>query len=149
MKRTVREMLVALVFVAAMVPSTQALAEEWPLVQGDHWEVTGIHLKDGGALSYANFLADQWRKDQEFAKSKGWIKSYTVLVNAYPRKGEPDLYLIAVTEGVPSGPEGEKRNAEYMAWSKTSIADQQKASGNRAEFREVGSSSLLQEMKFR
>jgi hypothetical protein len=149
MKRTVREMLVALVFVAAMVPTTQALAEEWPLVQGDHWEVTGIHLKDGGALSYANFLANEWPQDQEFAKSKGWIKSYTVLVNAYPRKGEPDLYLIAITEGVPSGPEGEKRNAEYMAWSKTSIADQQKASGNRAEFREVGSSSLLQEMKFR
>ncbi|RPI17039.1 MAG: hypothetical protein EHM60_00390 [Lysobacterales bacterium] len=149
MKKLAREMFVALVFVGAMVPTTQALANEWPFVQGDHWEVTGIHLKDGGSLAYANFLAGEWRKDQEFAKSKGWIKSYTVLVNAYPRKGEPDLYLIAITDGVPSGAEGEKRQAEYMAWSKTSIADQQKASGNRAEFREVGSSSLLQEMKFR
>lgn len=149
MERLVRGMLVALVFASVMVTATQATADEWPFVQGDHWEVTGIHLKDGGGLAYANFLASEWRKDQEFAKSKGWIKSYTVLVNAYPRKGEPDLYLIAITDGVPSGAEGEKRQAEYMAWSKTSIADQQKASGNRAEFREVGSSSLLQEMKFR
>ncbi|RZI57389.1 MAG: hypothetical protein EOP37_20675 [Rubrivivax sp.] len=45
--------------------------------------------------------------------SKGWIKGYLLLSNAYPRKGEPDLYLILMTDRIATGPEGEKRNDEY------------------------------------
>jgi hypothetical protein len=111
--------------------------------------VTGINLKDGGGLAYANFLATEWKADQEFAKSKGWIKSYMVLSNAYARKGEPDLYLVVVSERLPSGPEADKRDDDYMAWKKKSQAQMQKESGNRVEIREIGSSSLLQELKFR
>jgi hypothetical protein len=129
--------------------ATRAVADEWPLVSGDFWEVTGIHLKDGGGLAYANFLAAEWRENQEFAKSKGWIKGYMVLANTYARKGEPDLYLITIMEKIASGPEGEKRQAEYMEWKKKTVAQMQKESGNRTEFREVGSSMLLQELKFR
>lgn len=127
----------------------RALADEWPMAQGDFWEVSGIHLKDGGALAYTNFLADSWRADQEFAKSKGWIKGYMVLSNVYSRKGEPDIYLIVISERLPSGSEGEKRNEEYVAWKKKSMAQMQKESGNRLEIREVGSNLLLQELKFR
>ena len=71
-----------------------AWASEWPMVPGDFYEITGVKLKDGGGLTYAKFLAAEWKADQEFAKSKGWIKSYMVFSNNYPRKGEPDLYLI-------------------------------------------------------
>jgi hypothetical protein len=116
---------------------------------GDFWEVTGIHLKDGGALSYANFLATEWKANQEFAKSKGWIKSYMVFSNNNRRKGEADLFLVVVFERIPSGPEGDKRDDEFMAWKKKTQAQMQKESGDRLEVREVGSSSLLQELKFR
>jgi hypothetical protein len=134
--------------VAAAIPM-RALADEWPMTQGDFWEVTGVHLKDGGGLTYANFLATEWKADQEFAKSKGWIKAYMVLGNSYNRKGEPDLYLITISERLASGPEGEKRNEEYMAWKKKSQVQMQKESGNRLEVREIESNSLLQELKFR
>jgi hypothetical protein len=134
---------------AAVTASVPASADEWPLVAGDFWDVSGIHIKDGGGLAYATFLASEWRANQEFAKSKGWIKSYLVLANNYPRKGEPDLYLITITDRLVTGPEGEKRQNEYMEWRKKTIAEMQKESGNRAEFRELGSNSLLQEMKFR
>lgn len=60
---------------------TPAHANDWPLASGDFWEISGVKSKDGGALAYANFLAEEWKTDQEFAKSKGWIKSYTVLSN--------------------------------------------------------------------
>jgi branched-chain amino acid transport system substrate-binding protein len=40
--------------------------------------VTGIHLKDGGALAYMNFLATEWKANQEFAKSKGWKTAYVI-----------------------------------------------------------------------
>jgi len=150
MKRIVAKCLLVLTLCAATVAiPMRAMADDWPMVQGDFWDVTGVHLKDGGALTYATFLATDWKADQEFAKSKGWIKAYMVLSNAYPRKGEPDLYLVTITERLASGPEGEKRNEEYMAWRKKSSAQMQKESGNRLEVREILSSSLLQELKFR
>jgi hypothetical protein len=133
----------------AVALASPVAAQEVPFTSGDFWQVTGIHLKDGASLKYASFLAGDWRANQEFAKSKGWIKNYMVLANPYPRKGEPDVYLITVSENIPSGAESEKRDAEYYAWRKTTAARMEEESGNRAEFREVGSSSLLQEMKFK
>ena len=150
MKKGLLKGLLVLIFWSASVAlSTRALANEWPMVPGDFYEMTGVNLKDGGALAYANFLATEWKTNQEFAKSKGWIKSYMVLGNAYPRKGEPDLYLIVISERLPSGPEADKRDDEYMAWKKKTQAQMQKESGNRLEIREIGSNSLLQELKFR
>lgn len=52
-------------------------------------------------------------------------------------------------ENIASGPEGEKRAAEYREWSKKSTEALVSESGNRAEYREVLSSSLLQELLFR
>ncbi|MBO9687461.1 hypothetical protein [Roseateles chitosanitabidus] len=126
-----------------------ALAGDWPMTLGDYWEVTGVHLKDGGALTYAQFLAKDWKADQEFAKSKGWIKSYMILSNNNPRKGEPDLYLVVSFDRMAAGAEMEKRNDDYLAWRKKSEAQLQKESGNRFEFREIGSSMLLQELKIK
>jgi len=134
---------------ASMMLAVGASADEWPFTGGDYWEVSGIHIKDGGGLKYAQWLASEWRADQEFAKSKGWIKGYKVIANAYPRAGEPDVYLVTITESIVSGTEGQKRNAEYMAWKKKSIAQMSAESGNRAEYREVTSNSLLQELNFR
>lgn len=132
-----------------MISSGALAADEWPFVGGDYWEVTGIDVKDGGGWKYTNWLADEWRKDAEFAKSKGWIKDYKVIANVHARSDEADLYLIRVREDIPSGAEGERRQKEYMAWQKKSLEDLVGESGNRAEYREVMSDSLLQEMKFR
>jgi hypothetical protein len=134
---------------ASAMMTTSAFAQEWPLVGGDYWEVTGIHIMDGGGLKYANFLADDWRKNAEFAQSKGWIKGYKVMSNVHARKGEPDLYLISIIDSVVSGPEGEKRQQEYMEWQEKSMEQMAKESGNRAEYREVMSTVLLQDLSFR
>lgn len=134
---------------SSLCVSVAAVADEWPLVWGDYWEVTGIDLKDGGGLAYSKWLATEWKENQEFAKSKGWIKDYMLLGNVYGRADEPDMYLITIRESIVSGAEGNKRNDEYMAWRKKTVAQMQAESGNRAEFREVMSSSLLQELNFR
>ena len=128
---------------------TPAWAGDYPMVPGDFYEITGVKLKDGGGLAYAKFLASEWKADQDFAKSKGWIKSYMVLSNNYARKGEPDLYLVTVSDRLPSGQEGDKRNDEYVAWKKKSAMQMEKESGNRLEIREIETSSLLQELNFR
>jgi len=135
--------------VSALAMTTNALAQEWPLVGGDYWTVTGIDIKDGGDLKYAKWLASEWRKDAEFAKSKGWLKDFMILSNVHPRKGEADLYLVRVFEAMPSGAEGEKRYKEYMDWQKKSEEQLETENGNRAEFREVLSTELLQDLNFR
>ncbi len=72
-----------------------------------------------------------------------------ILANVHARKGEADLYLIRVREDVPSGKEGEKRQKEYMDWQTKTAEALVDESGNRAEYREVMSDSLLQVLNFR
>ncbi|MEI8297071.1 MAG: hypothetical protein WCH32_03510 [Pseudomonadota bacterium] len=140
---------IAAILVGAATAPALALADEWPMVGGDFWEVTDVHVKDGGDLAYANFIASEWRADQEFAKSKGWIKNYLVLGNAYPRHGEADLYLVVISERLATGAEADKRGDEYLAWRKKTNAQLSKENGNRLEVREILGSALLQEFKFR
>ena len=82
----------AMMVAAAMV--TPAMAQEFPLVAGDYAEVGGIFVKDGGTLKYAMHIAGDWKKNQEFAKSQGWITGYKIYINENPRDGEPNVYLM-------------------------------------------------------
>jgi len=150
MKESLKNAMLMLTFgVASMMMSSVANSEEWPIVGGDYWEVTGIVIKDGGDLKYSNWLADEWRKNAEFSKSQGWIKDYKMMGNVHNRSGEPDLYLIRIRETVVSGTESEKRAKEYMEWRKKSLEAMDSESGNRAEYREVMGTQLLQELTFR
>lgn len=150
MTRNIRKTLFILLFaLSSTMVVSNASAQEWPFVGGDYWEVTGIDIHDGGGLKYARWLASEWRKNLEFSKSKGWIKDYKVLSNVHARAGEADVYLIRVMESVVSGAEDEKRAAEYREWQTKTMEQMQEESGNRAEYREVMGSKLLQELNFR
>jgi hypothetical protein len=93
MRKSATKLMAVLTFGASTIMmSGSVLAEEWPLVGGDYWEVTGIDIHDGGGFKYAKWLATEWRKDLEFAKSKGWIKDYMIMANVHARSDEPDLY---------------------------------------------------------
>ena len=130
--RTVASLIVATAFLASAGTS---MADEWPLAAGDFWEVTGIDTKDGGEYKYAEWLANEWRQNIEFAKSKGWLKDAKIVYNMYPRKGEADLYLIWIRESIPTGAESEERGQEFQEWKKKTIAKMVGESGNRHIFR--------------
>ena len=150
MRKAVTTLIAVLTFGASTIMmSGTAVAEEWPFKPGDYWEVTGIDLADGGAYKYSKWLAEEWRKNLEFSKSKGWIKDYMVLSNVHGRSDEPDLYLVRVFESMPDSEESQKRQKEYMEWQSKSIEKMQAESGNRAEYRTVMSSSLLRVLEFR
>jgi hypothetical protein len=134
---------------SSMMMASGALAQEWPLAPGDYWEVTGIDIKDGGGLKYAEWLASEWRENLEFSKSQGWIKDFMILSNVHARSDEPDLYLVTVTESLVSAAEGQERMQEYMEWRKKTLEQMVSESGNRAEYREVMSESLLRVLSFR
>ena len=146
-KNFFRVFAVILLGVSAM--SIAQAQDEWPFIGGDYWEVTGIKTADGAGLKYARWLAGEWRKNSEFAKSQGWIKEFMVISNVHARSDEPDLYLIRVFENMATVQEGEERSKAYRDWVKKSMDKRQEESGSRAEYRTFMSTSLLQNMKFR
>lgn len=136
-------------FVLGFTASISANADEWPLKSGDYWEITGIDIADGGGLKYATWLADTWKNYNEYAKERGWIKDYMIFANIHNRVGEPDLYLVRVYAQMPTGPEGDKRGKEFRDWASKSIEKLVGESGNRAEFRKVEGTVLLQHLMVR
>lgn len=141
----------AALFVAplAIALSTPAAAQNYPFTPGDYEEVSMIDISDGGGLDYANFLATTWKKNQEFAKSKGWITGYQVLANVNNRPGEPDLYLVISFGSMPDAAEDERRTQAYREFMKQSDAQMDAASGDRAKYRTVMGSFLLRQLKFK
>lgn len=135
---------------ATLAFSVPALAQDdYPLVGGDWVEVSGISISDGHSLDYANHLAGMWRKGQDFAKAQGWITSYEILANTHPRDGEPDIYLMTRFPEFENEAEGERRGKAYREMMKATIADMEKASGDRAEYRTLMGNMLLKELKWR
>ena len=108
---------------AAIVAASLALAfaspvaaQSDPFTGGEYVEVSSITVDDGHYMDYATFLADDWRKRQEYAKKQGWISGYEVLANVHKRPGEPDLILVVRYRTLPDGAESEKRNEAMRAF---------------------------------
>ena len=126
-----------------------AIAQEFPLTSGEYVEVTSVTVDDGHNMDYAMFLAGRWREQRDFMKAQGWISSYEVLANINKRPGEPDLYLIQRSKSLPDGAESERRDQVLRDKVKMTTAQLEAASGDRAKFRHIIGSSLLQVLNFK
>lgn len=144
-----RRLLLAAVGAATIAFATPAAAQDIPLEPGNYWEVAAITIDDGHFATYADHLAGNWRKSQEFAKSKGYIKSYHVLSNNNRRKDEPDLYLITVFDKQPTAAEQVAREKEFNAFMARTSRQMDSESGERAKYRKLSGSMLLQELVFK
>jgi len=133
----------AAAFLMTAMPVTAQ--DAYPLKPGNYWEVTGIHVDDGAGLTYAKHLANIWSRNMEMQKAKGYIQGYHILGNEYPREGEPDFFLIVVFDKMVNAAEQERRGAEMRAAMKTTMEQMAAESGKRADYRKVGSSTLLRE----
>lgn len=65
---------------------------------GPLWYVTGVHVEDGQFENYMDFLANEFKKQNEFGIKEGVALSYHVLVNTAKRANEPDLYLVVTSK---------------------------------------------------
>jgi len=146
LKRSALAVVGALMLFVSLSATAQ---DENPWKAGNYWNVTGIHVKDGGGLKYAQYLATEWVRNQEYAKSQGWISDFMVLSNTHPREGEPNLYLITISPSLPSSDEADKRGQMAREFNKTTIAQMQSQSAGRAEIREVGGQMQLRQLVLR
>lgn len=134
---------------AALAFAVPANAQESSYQPGVYWDVGMIDVEDGKGEAYADWLASEWKRNQEFAKSKRWIKDYFVLSNGYNRPGEPDLYLVTVFERMPDAAEDLRRQREYETWSKKNARQLDVEQGSRGTMRKVMGGMLLRELKLK
>jgi len=139
-------MLGALGAATMMLASVPAWSQELPVKGGDVLEVTSVTVDDGHFPDYADFLAGQFRKQSEFAKSKGWLRGYHILSNVNPRADEPDLYLVRVYDHVATPAEDIQREKEMNAFMAQTTRQGAAGSAQRATFRHLKGSMMLQEM---
>jgi hypothetical protein len=140
-----RKTILAALGASLLALSVPAAAQDLPLVGGDYWDVTSVKIDDGHFGDYADFLAGQFRKENDFAKSKGWIKAYYIFGNVNTRKDEPDLYLVTVSDRLATPAEQIARNKELNAYMATDDRKQIAGSGQRATFRHITGDMLLQQ----
>lgn len=141
--------LAAIAAATLLFTALPAQAQNDPFMGGDYVSVTSISIDDGHYLDYANFLAGFYRAQEDYAVKQGWQTSWEILSNVNARKDEPDLYLLRRFKNIPDGAEGERRSQMIRDNVKMSDAQMEAASGDRAKFRHVDSTMLLQEMKYK
>jgi hypothetical protein len=149
-----------IMILAALAAGTTALAapaaaqptpaaQESAYTPGTYWEVQGIYIEDGQFENYMDFLADSYRRTQDYARSQGWITGYTILLNVNRRHDEPDLYLITQFPRLTTPQEDVERQRlmnEHLRQTTRQAAEQ---SGQRVRMRRLGSDVLLQELNLR
>ena len=82
----------AMMVTAAM--ATPAMAQELPVKNGSVWVASRIDTLPGQMPAYLDYLATEWKKQNEFLKAEGVLLSYRVLRTNHARNGEPDLILL-------------------------------------------------------
>ena len=144
-----RKTMLAAFGAATMLFGYPAAAQDIPLVSGSYWNVTEITISDGHFSTYADFLASDYRKENDFMKSKGWIKDYYILGNPSKRAGEPDLYLVQIFDHMTTPAEDISREKELNAYLAQSTRQGEAGSGERAKYRTIGGTMLLREQRYR
>jgi hypothetical protein len=141
-----RKLMLGVVAAGVMSFAVPASTQELPMKSADYWDVAAISVEDGHGPDYLDFLAGEWRKRQEFAKSKGWIKGYHVLSNVNARDGEPDLYLVTVFDHMTTPAEDIQREKDMNAFMAQTTRQSAAGSAHRATYRKLKGDMLLQEM---
>lgn len=141
-----RKYLIGAAFLAAIVTTTPAVAQQSSYKAGDLWVAARIDVEDGQFENYMDWLNKVWVPNQEFAKSQGWINGYHILNNVNYRDGEPDLILITHFANLPSVAEGERRDAIMNQRMSQDDHSADAASGQRTKMRKQMGSTLYREL---
>jgi hypothetical protein len=144
-----RKLFLTALAAATMMSAAPAAAQDFPLKGGNYWTVAEITIDDGHFGDYADHLAGLYRKSIDFQKPKGWIRASYILANVNKRAGEPDMYLVTISDRPTTPAEDEARANETNAFLQSSARQSDAQSGERAKYRHLGGSMLLQEQVYR
>ncbi|AYJ86482.1 hypothetical protein D3Y57_11535 [Sphingomonas paeninsulae] len=138
--------LISFALATAAIAVTPAVAQRSNSEPGNYTSISMIKVLPGQFENYMDFLANQWKKQNEFAKKKGYLVSYHVLSAIDPRAGEPDLFLVMEFKDWPTTAESKRRQDEFVAMMKMDEHQMDAASAGRGPMRTQMGSMTLQEV---
>jgi len=139
MKNLIRGIAV-LAFVAMLLPNlspAQAMPVR-PFHDGPVWDITFVKMKAGLGLNYMNFLASDWKKEQEALKQAGLILNYMVIETESHSPNDFDLMLMVEFKDLATM-EANQDKMEAVANQSLNSNDQKMIAGyqERASWREI------------
>lgn len=117
-----------------------------PYRNGSVWDIGFIRMKPGMESAYLNYVAGEWKREQEALKKEGLIVSYKILATEPHNPGDWNLMLMTEYKDLASMEAGEaKRDA---VGQKLFGGDDKIRQGykERLEIREVLASRLAREI---
>jgi hypothetical protein len=117
-----------------------------PYRDGSVWNVSMIRMKPGMETAYLNYIATDWKRNQEAAKKEGLILSYKVLVTEGHSPNDWDLLLMTEFKDLATM-EANEDKADALT-QKIVGDDQKQMQGykDRSEIREVMGTRLAREI---
>jgi len=145
---------VLLVFVALLIPSValaQAASQPTPPARpyrnGPVWTITFVHTKPGLGLKYMEFLATEWKREQDALKKAGLILDYKVIGAESHSPNDWDLMLMIEFKDLATL-EANTDKIEAVAMQALELNDQKMLQGfqERSSWREIIGDRLAREI---
>ncbi|MEK6286604.1 MAG: hypothetical protein AABO57_12760 [Acidobacteriota bacterium] len=117
-----------------------------PYRDGSVWNVAFIRMKPGMETAYLNYIATDWKRNQEATKKEGLILSYKVLTTEGHTPGDWNIMLMTEYKNMATM---EANEAKADALAQKVIGDDQKqiqGYKDRLEIREVMGDRLAREI---
>jgi len=139
----------AFAMVFAGLISTSAKAQDSAYTYGTVWEFSFIKAEPGQFENYMDWLAANWKKEQEVVKKDGWVVSYHVFAVNNARDNEPDLVLgVEFKDYAPTAKRLEIQKKIEAAFQQDAHK-MESASGDRVKLRKLMGSMETQELNLK
>jgi hypothetical protein len=143
MRRAAGASLAALVLIVGISVFAQV---NRPYHNGSVWTIAFIRIKPGMDAAYMNYLAGQWKTNQEAAKKEGLILSYKVMAVEGHTTGDWNLMLMTEFKDLATM-EANEDKADALAQKMVGNDDKQmQGYKDRSEIREVMGDRLAREI---
>jgi hypothetical protein len=127
-----------------------ALAQQRPYTEGPVTIVSSVKTVDGQFENYMNFLAQNWRRVMEEAKTAGIVSDYHVYGAQAHNPNEPDLYLVVTYPNMAAFDGMTEKMEPIMAKvMKMNYMQADEASGKRTVMRTLMGEMMVRELVFK
>ena len=142
-----KNMLVSSLLLGLLVVGVSVYAQvNRPYHNGGVWDVAFIRMKPGMETAYMNYLAGQWKAEQEAQKKDGNVLSYKVLSVEGHNPGEFNLMLMTEYKNLATM-EANEDKADAVAQRVVGDDEKQRQGyRERLEIREVMGNRLAREI---
>jgi hypothetical protein len=117
-----------------------------PYRNGSVWDVAFIKMKPGMETAYLNFIATDWKRNQEESKKAGLILSYKVLTTEPHNPGDFNIMLMTEYKDLASMEANEDKSDALSQRVIGNDDKQRQGYRERLEIREVMGNRLAREI---